>query len=149
MLRMELKPEGAAEGVFWMSFQDVLKYFDTIDICKVRTNWSECRITGVFPSNSYDTKHMTATILTVVETTEFELGLNQTGVRSQEQKNRHRLDLCVAVFTYNGHYLGKLVAHSKRSVAGYVGCQEVLEPGVYIIISMAFNHFNSDIVIYF
>lgn len=43
-LRDKLMPHGASEGVFWISFEDVLNYFDCIDICKVRTGWNEVRL---------------------------------------------------------------------------------------------------------
>ena len=34
-LREELRVHGSDDGVFWIAFEDVLVYFDCIDICKV------------------------------------------------------------------------------------------------------------------
>ena len=56
-LREQLIPLGADEGVFWISFRDVLKYFDCIDICKVRFDWNEIRLQGVLPPNA-DTQQL-------------------------------------------------------------------------------------------
>ena len=143
-LRHELMPEGSSDGIFWMSFPDVVKYFGSIDICKVRSDWSECRISAVFPSNSSDLKNTTLVVVTVVETTEVEFGLYQKGERSSATQTRHKLDLCLAVFPFNGHHLGKLVKHSKRFVNSFVGCHQILKPGVYAVLSLAFNHFNTS-----
>ena len=36
-------------GVFWMSFQDFLRYFRAIDICKLQPNWHSVRLREAFP----------------------------------------------------------------------------------------------------
>lgn len=38
-----------SSGVFWMTLQDVRKYFTSITICSYREGWSEFRHTTVFP----------------------------------------------------------------------------------------------------
>ncbi|RWR98556.1 calpain-D-like protein, partial [Dinothrombium tinctorium] len=35
-LHNKLMPHGADDGLLWMSFQDMLKYFDSIDVCKTK-----------------------------------------------------------------------------------------------------------------
>lgn len=47
-LRSKLKPNQANDGLFWISFSSMLKYFDSIDVCKVSRNWNEIRIEGMF-----------------------------------------------------------------------------------------------------
>ncbi|KAK7066393.1 Calpain-15 [Halocaridina rubra] len=79
-LRGKLMPHGGDDGVFWISFQDVLKYFDCIDICKVHSNWSEVRVTGSLPSMA-DQQALTPTFITVLEPTEVEFSLFQEGHR--------------------------------------------------------------------
>jgi calpain-15 len=147
-LREQLIPHGASEGVFWMSFNDVLKYFDCIDICKVRPDWNEIRLQGVLPSNAYDTENLAIIVFTVVEATEVEFSLFQEGQRSAERSQRSQLDLCVVVFRAanpsNGE-VGKLIKHSKRQVRGFVGCHVMFEPGIYVITCFAFNHWQTSI----
>ena len=46
-LKQRLMPHGADDGLFWMSFQDTMKYFDSIDVCKIRPDWNAIRLEGV------------------------------------------------------------------------------------------------------
>ena len=106
------------DGVFWIAYQDVLLYFDCIDICKVRLGWSEVRLSGTLPPFS-SKPHQSATLLTVLEPTEVEFSLFQEGQRNSEKASRCQLDLCVVIFrtsSCGAPQIGKLVQHSKRQV---------------------------------
>merc|ERR1719495_2337952 len=39
-LRKKLLPDGVEAGVFWMAFEDMICYFDHVDVCKVRIGWN-------------------------------------------------------------------------------------------------------------
>lgn len=134
-------PHGGSEGVFWISFEDVLKYvcnysttkknllqcdnlfldflcryFDCIDICKVRSGWNEVRLQGTLqPLCS-----LSCVLLTVLEPTEAEFTLFQEGQRNSEKSQRSQLDLCVVIFrtrSLANPEVGRLVEHSKRQVS--------------------------------
>ncbi|WAR13669.1 CAN15-like protein [Mya arenaria] len=92
--KMELVPNGGTPGVFWMSFEDLFKYFQCVDVCKVRPDWREVRIKGVFPQNASHSPKLVK--VTVAETTELEIGLYQEGNRGSENKDLS--DLCILVF---------------------------------------------------
>ncbi len=75
-----ISAHGDDDGVFWIAFEDVLRYFDCIDICKVRRGWSETRVSGVLPTLSTK-QYQSCTLLTVLEPTEVEFSLFQEGQR--------------------------------------------------------------------
>ena len=88
-------------------------------------------------------------MLTVLEPTEVEFTLFQEGQRSSERSQRSQLDLCVVVFRTSSDgsspQLGKVIEHSKRQVRGFVGCHAMLEPGCYLVVCLAFNHWHTGI----
>ncbi|XP_017489469.1 PREDICTED: calpain-D-like [Rhagoletis zephyria] len=152
-LRARLLPPGGAEddGVFWIAFPDVLRYFDSIDICKIRADWHELRLQGVLPPNAFDIDNIPVAQLTVLEPTEVELALFQEGHRGNGRAKFAPLDLCVVLFRkthISTMSIGPLVAHSRRQIRGFVGCHAMLEPGEYTIMCLAFNHWNTKIVSY-
>lgn len=91
------------------------RYFDCIDICKVRSGWNEVRLQGTLqPLCS-----LSCVLLSVLEPTEAEFTLFQEGQRNSEKSQRSQLDLCVVIFRTRSPAhpeVGRLVEHSKRQV---------------------------------
>ncbi|ESO93662.1 hypothetical protein LOTGIDRAFT_104705 [Lottia gigantea] len=139
-VRNNLMIHGETEGVFWISLDDLLKYFDSIDVCKIRPDWRETRIQGVFPRNAMEP--MKIVKLTVFYTTELELGLFQEGIRGNESTT---LDLCLVVLREvknTSTAAGRVVGGSKRELKSFIGCNMMIEPGEYLVMCLAFNHWT-------
>jgi calpain-15 len=141
-LKKLLSPNNSSEGIFWISFEDVLRYFDAIDICKVRSGWSEIHLSGTLPPFS-SPNHLPCVLLTVLEATEVELTLFQ---QEDRMLKKCQLDLCLAVYhapSFPLSHIGHLMENSKSRVKRSVGCENILEPGFYVVVCMAFNHWNT------
>ncbi|CAG5134330.1 unnamed protein product [Candidula unifasciata] len=142
--RQKLMAMGEEQGIFWMDFSDLMRYFDCVDVCKVRPDWQETRIKGAFPRNGADQPKVIS--LTVFTTTQIELGLFQEGSRGDY--SRYPLDLCIVVLHESLDpdrvSVGKIVTHSQRQLRGFVGCDHMFSPGQYILVPMAFSHWNDS-----
>ncbi|CAG0917812.1 unnamed protein product [Notodromas monacha] len=148
-LRTQLLPHVASDGVFWIPFDDVMKYFDSVDVCKVKPAWKEVRLEGHLPSRSVSCDYLTCAVVTVVESTEIDITLFQAGQRNSSKSARKLLDICSLILeSSNGprysSRIGKLVGRSRRQVQLAVGTNIFVGPGVYVIAPVAFNHFNSS-----
>lgn len=142
-LKTLLSPNSSSEGIFWMSFEDVLKYFGTVDICKIRSGWTEVRLSGTFPSFA-PPNHLSCVLLTILEATEVELTLFQH--EDRKSKSCH-LDLCLAVYSvpeFPLSHVGHLMANSESVVQSSVSCEQVLKPGHYVAVFMVFNHWDTS-----
>lgn len=153
-LRAILMPHGSSVGVFWMKFEDVVKYFDCIDICKTRHGWMESCLEGMLPTKSSDTDNISFVIITINETTEVDFSLFQSCHRDicdSSSAKHQQLDLCIMIFKTRIVRLkdgsekveiGDFFDCSLRQVRNFVGFSQILKPGEYIVLCTAFNHWQ-------
>ncbi|CAK8686231.1 unnamed protein product [Clavelina lepadiformis] len=147
-LTNRLLPYRSQDGTFWMTLEDVMKYFDCVDICKIYGNdWIEVRVKGEFPNSA--AQPLRGFFLTVFERTELELSLFQQVSRTQEGSDRHPVDTCICVYRSNksemnrSYTLGRLVACGRRQTKKHLPCNCFLDAGNYLVICLAFNHWLS------
>eukprot|EP00794_Sanderia_malayensis_P007082 gene7082-7880_t len=145
-LRHTLMAHGAEEGVFWISLEDMMEYFDVVDVCKVRPNWTEIRMNGKFPSGqnglgSIYTMH-------IFSPTDVDLCLFQRSNRGNSIDPNATLDIWLGIFrAVEGDPSPRpqsYVAHSARKIKPSVGCNVFLESGTYLIVPSAFNYLHTS-----
>ncbi len=137
-----LRANRAHEGVFWMEYKDFAQWFDSVDICRVNHDWSVAKLNGVLPNVACVRQQMG--VLTVTETAEIVITLFQ---RESRKTNMAKcLDLSVVVARCKDKTFTPLalIANSKRQMKSFVTCSHVFQPGMYIVVPMAFNHYKSE-----
>jgi len=141
---MTNSPGTSCQGMFWMSFYDIKKYFQRFDVCMVNLDWKLSSFSGNFPEGATtmdDISECTA-IMRIEKTSEVELSIFQHTHRKSNRKS----DCCLLVFKSrgtdsNGKYLlDKCVLHTKRTIKLQLSCGGVLDKGTYVIVGIAFNH---------
>lgn len=148
-LREELQPNCSSEGIFWISFTDFQRYFEKVDVCKLREGWNEARYEGYFPYSANDNRYMCVFEVAVEEpSTEIEFTLHQESRRSLALHNFPLLPICAAVFQLKDlqrNIAGDLIDFSGYKIREFVGCDVMVDKGLYLVAIYAFNHWNSAV----
>ncbi|XP_060066848.1 calpain-D-like [Ylistrum balloti] len=141
--KTSLNPTENKKGVFWMCLEEYMKYFGGVDICKVRSDWHELRIKGVFPPNAG--KPWKFVNLSLLERTQLDIGLFQKSHRGQEGPET-TLDLLIVIMENDmvgSKVFKRVVKTSQRCQRSFVGCEVDLNPGYYTIACLAFKHWQT------
>ncbi|CAF1596676.1 unnamed protein product [Rotaria sp. Silwood1] len=131
------------DGVFWMPFISFVKYFECVDICKLRHNWYEVRDS----SNFYPIpKMMQAYYLTISYATELDITLHRK-ISKNLRIQRSDVSLCIAVINMeeqsNGNYrIYSMPIVSRRDQHKLISTNGFLQPGTYVILPFLFNQVN-------
>ena len=135
------------DGCFWISFEDVLKYFYDITICKVRANWTESRQSSYF----YDYSSAAEVyILTVTQpgTHEFEIELFATGRKNQgfDRNADPDIDLCLVICRVNdpAKGTGLTCVAFEHSVEYYITLSASLTPGYYMVFATSIRAISPE-----
>jgi calpain-15 len=144
-LRRELLKEkrNKRDGVFWMPFQSFVKYFECVDICKIRPDWYELRDS----SNFYpEIGMMQGYYLTIRSVTELDITLHRK-ISKNLRIQRSEVSLCVAIVNVeeqiNGNFrIYSMPILSQRGQHKFVSTDGYLQPGSYVILPFLFNPIN-------
>lgn len=139
-LRRRLRPDAAEGGVFWISWEDCIRFFREIDVCKVRPQehgWMEARLFAPLPPLR-PSEALVCFDMEVMAPTEVEVMLSQYNSRNSQADST---DLWVGVFRKGPTgELGDLCATCERRVTISVCCNAMLEAGAYVIVPAAPGH---------
>lgn len=149
-MRLEYQPNKSSEGIFWMCFHDFQRYFEKVDVCKLRDNWYEERYEGYFPSSCVDVRYMSVFQVQIDEaSTECEFTLYQESRRAINLYKKPLMPICAAVFQLKDKErqrnisTGDLVDFSGYKLREFVGCDVLLDKGIYLLTIYGFNHWNN------
>jgi hypothetical protein len=135
-------------GCFWISFEDVLKYFYDITICKVRANWTESRHSSFFYdySNQAEVYMINVTQPGVYE---LEIELFATGRKHQgfDRNSDPEIDLCLIITkveNQNGSMDLTCIAF-EHSVEYYINLSASLTSGTYMVFATSIKAISSHL----
>ena len=94
-----------SDGTFWMSLEDFIMRYDSVNICQVR-NWKEARLKGKFiraiekenDENEWVLNKFYYTFEVDQDETEIHIGLHQEDDRILGADRRRMLDIAIALF---------------------------------------------------
>ena len=141
-IKQAVKPQlGGEDGSWWMSFEDLVRNFYCLNVCKVR-NWDEVRIKGKFIKiQEIDDPNIEITLskwyysLEIVEKTKVILSLHQEDERvAGVAVSRPYLDISLAVLKRLNNNSVELVDFIDFKFERQVHLELELEAGSYIVL---------------
>ncbi|PAA77291.1 hypothetical protein BOX15_Mlig004275g1, partial [Macrostomum lignano] len=129
-------------GLFWIGFDDLLAYFDSVDIAHCPLNESEvhevrlsCLLKPKEPLEVF--------AMTVLERTALDLVLYQPCNRYSDSIVLG--DLCLVVCQGDNDLRpGRIIHQTQRYVRNFIMLSAVLDPGVYTVACLSFNKWTLD-----
>jgi calpain-15 len=131
------------DGVFWMPFSSFVKYFECVDICKIRPDWYEVRDSSNF---SPHVGMMQGYHLRIRNTTELDITLHRK-ISQNLRIQRSEVSLCVAIVNMEqksaeNYRIYSIPIISQRGQHKFVSTDGYLTPGTYVILPFLFNPIN-------
>eukprot|EP00040_Diaphanoeca_grandis_P027373 m.155703 g.155703 ORF g.155703 m.155703 type:complete len:1003 (+) comp30951_c0_seq1:152-3160(+) len=148
-LRREMPRCEGEDGMFWISFDDFVRYFATVDVCQINRKWDSVRLKGEFPQNAQDIctcfQVRPLQLATTINITLLQKELDSSSPPSRGQEQLRDLGLVLLHTKKHEHVLDStLTAASPRRIQSGQNCEAVLDDleGSYILVPTSFNNFN-------
>jgi hypothetical protein len=123
------------DGTFWISFDDVNKYFYDITVSKIRPDQVSIRLSGHFQDYTKSIECFAFEIDQQAHAVEIELFANGRLEAPHNRKSDPLIDLCIVLCKIVSNGLLKCVqfSHKIEQMGDYVSVSATLEPGKYIV----------------
>ncbi|KAF2895241.1 hypothetical protein ILUMI_10932, partial [Ignelater luminosus] len=146
-LKKQLLANDTRKGVFWIGFQDILKYFFAVGVCKMRKGWTKTRFIGTF--RVFENQELSGISFDVTEQMEIDFVLHQENQRYKEVAERHHMDISMAIFRKVSSCPPRydIVGFGKRTLHPILYHTQTFEYGKYILVPMSFNYCSLDDII--
>jgi calpain-15 len=135
-LRDELNAKIEDDGTFWMSYEDVTKHFDSLNICICRggmKTWEESRLKVTFNFiKNVDEVRISMFEFTVHQSGIYYFSLHQKDERIAGQEKY--IDIGIAVMKLDSSGRSELVNATANAVERQVQLKLVLSPGNYVVV---------------
>lgn len=145
-----LSPHRAKEGIFWMSFEDFIQTYSSMDVCKVRKNWNIQTLEGILPPYADPDCQPSFEIVTE-NSVEVDISLYKSS-KEHGRECMQETDIGLMIFETNelaasssDFQLVKPVQKSITASHREVSCNLLLSPGKYFLVPFSFGHWTTDL----
>ena len=134
-------------GIFWISYRLFIKYFKSVDICKIRSDWFEIRDFGhllIETSGMIDSFRLEISNQTKIDITIYRKIIQQDRIERNETSFGFVVVQLERIFDefyriYSIQILGELTDENLLNQHG------ILEKGIYFLLPILFNPLNKII----
>ncbi|CAL8126336.1 unnamed protein product [Orchesella dallaii] len=142
-MRKRLSPNQSHKGIFWMSYHDYLKYFTSLEVCKIRQNWNTYSLDGILPPYADPDCQPCFELVCSASTCQIDVSLYQASKRNS-QKVLTPTDIGFLILKLDDKSpttrFKKTVEMVKSSRRRCVTSSLMITQGKYYIIPMSFSH---------
>lgn len=130
------------DGVFWISFELFLKYFECVDICKIRRGWFEIRSKGFFVD---DQTMIDGFRLTVDKETQIDISLFRKLFRNSRFIDSNEIRIGFALVQLDdrradaSYKISSIVTLSRLTNEKSLSSSTNVPRGVYFVLPILFN----------
>jgi len=141
-IKQKVNFQDADDGIFYMTFQDFLKYFPYTFVCKYYDGWSY-KYKKIIQTNS---DRMIALKFKVDKKTKAIIGLHQKQERFYNKVKNYKPVYCkLFLIKYHNHNYEYICSNEGSIDKIYLDLEETLEPGDYYVFARVnWTYFNQD-----